>query len=116
MSGAPWALAFLPDGKFLVTERLPGKLRVISPAGASTPPVSGLEALNTGWAQTGLFDLALDPKFNRNHRILFTSFGFDRDEDSQHLGEALKLPSQHEHLRARLEQTLQPLDAVKEVA
>ena len=35
--------------------------------------------------------------------------GFDRDEDSAHLGEALKLPSQHEHLRAGLESTLQPL-------
>lgn len=35
--------------------------------------------------------------------------GFDRDEDTAHLGEALKLPSQHEHLRARLESTLQPL-------
>jgi len=37
--------------------------------------------------------------------------GFDRDEDTAHLGEALKLPSQHEHLRARLENTLQPLGA-----
>ncbi|MGV3576313.1 MAG: ring-cleaving dioxygenase [Devosia sp.] len=36
--------------------------------------------------------------------------GFDRDEDTKHLGEALKLPSQHEHLRAQLEQHLQPLD------
>ncbi len=79
---APWALAFLPDGKFLVTERLPGKLRVISPDGAIAPPVTGLEALNTGWAQTGLFDLALDPKFNTNHRIFFTFFGFDRGEIS----------------------------------
>ncbi|MGB7429811.1 MAG: VOC family protein [Microcoleaceae cyanobacterium] len=35
--------------------------------------------------------------------------GFDRDEDTAHLGEALKLPSQHEHLRARLESMLQPL-------
>ncbi len=35
--------------------------------------------------------------------------GFDRDEDSAHLGEALKLPSQHEHLRARLERTLAPI-------
>jgi len=35
--------------------------------------------------------------------------GFDRDEDTAHLGEALKLPSQHEHLRAGLESTLQPL-------
>ena len=37
--------------------------------------------------------------------------GFDRDEDTAHLGEALKLPKQHEHLRARLEQTLEPLEA-----
>jgi glyoxalase family protein len=29
--------------------------------------------------------------------------GFDRDEDTAHLGEALKLPRQHEHLRAALE-------------
>ena len=36
--------------------------------------------------------------------------GFDRDEDTAHLGEALKLPSQHEHLRARLESYLQPLE------
>jgi glyoxalase family protein len=36
--------------------------------------------------------------------------GFARDEEVAHLGEALKLPSQHEHLRAKLEQTLQPLE------
>ena len=36
--------------------------------------------------------------------------GFDRDEDTAHLGEALKLPSQHAHLRAALEQHLEPLD------
>lgn len=35
--------------------------------------------------------------------------GFDRDEDSAHLGEALKLPTQHEHLRAVLEQRLEPI-------
>ncbi|MRX49508.1 ring-cleaving dioxygenase [Paracoccus sp. S-4012] len=35
--------------------------------------------------------------------------GFDRDEDRAHLGEALKLPAQHAHLRDRLEQTLQPI-------
>jgi glyoxalase family protein len=42
--------------------------------------------------------------------------GFDRDEDTAYLGEALKLPVQHEHLRSRLEQTLQPLDDGKEAA
>ena len=36
--------------------------------------------------------------------------GFDRDEDPAHLGEALKLPAQHSHLRAYLEKSLQPLD------
>jgi glyoxalase family protein len=36
--------------------------------------------------------------------------GFDRDEDTAHLGEALKLPSQHEHLRSKLERTLEPLE------
>jgi glyoxalase family protein len=35
--------------------------------------------------------------------------GFDRDEDTAHLGEALRLPKQHEHLRSYLEQHLQPL-------
>ncbi|SMO86711.1 VOC family protein [Paracoccus laeviglucosivorans] len=35
--------------------------------------------------------------------------GFDRDEDTAHLGEALKLPQQHERLRARLETSLQPI-------
>jgi glyoxalase family protein len=37
--------------------------------------------------------------------------GFDRDEDPAHLGEALRLPSQHAHLRPYLEKHLQPLEA-----
>lgn len=36
--------------------------------------------------------------------------GFDRDEDTKHLGAALKLPSQHEHLRPYLESHLQPIE------
>jgi glucose/arabinose dehydrogenase len=75
---APWALGFLPDGKFLVTEKLPGTLRVVSPDGNIAPPVSGVDGLAQGWAQTGMFDLVLDPKFAANHRIYFTFFGFDR--------------------------------------
>jgi glyoxalase family protein len=38
--------------------------------------------------------------------------GFNHDEDTAHLGEALKLPSQHEHLRAKLETSLEPLEPV----
>ncbi|PLP59830.1 dioxygenase [Mesorhizobium loti] len=36
--------------------------------------------------------------------------GFDRDEDTAHLGEALQLPAQHRHLRPYLENHLQPLE------
>ena len=42
--------------------------------------------------------------------------GFDRDEDTAHLGEALRLPKQHEHLRSYLEGHLQPLEGEKEAA
>ncbi|MDO8358787.1 MAG: VOC family protein [Devosia sp.] len=38
--------------------------------------------------------------------------GFNRDEDTAHLGEALKLPRQHEHLRSRLEASLEPLEGI----
>lgn len=41
--------------------------------------------------------------------IATLSPGFATDEDPEHLGEALRLPTQHEHLREQLEQTLTPL-------
>ncbi|HEX3803255.1 MAG TPA: VOC family protein [Solirubrobacteraceae bacterium] len=51
--------------------------------------------------------------FRQPQGILFeiatTSPGFAVDEDAEHLGEQLRLPRQHEHLRARLERTLTPL-------
>ena len=75
---APWSLAFLPDGKFLVTEKLPGALRVVDKAGHISAPVNGLEALGVTWPKTGLLDLVLDPDFATNHRIFFTFFAYDR--------------------------------------
>jgi glyoxalase family protein len=61
--------------------------------------------------------------FREPRGILFEiatlSPGFAVDEDPEHLGEALRLPRQHEHLRARLERTLTPIDnprAKKELA
>lgn len=51
--------------------------------------------------------------FRQPQGVLFeiatTSPGFAVDEDAAHLGEALRLPKQHEHLRAQLEQILQPV-------
>ena len=66
----PWALAFLPSGKMLVTER-PGRLRVVSPDGTLSAPVAGLpdvDARNQG----GLHDVVLDPAFASNQLIYWS--------------------------------------------
>jgi glucose/arabinose dehydrogenase len=55
----PWSLAFLPDGRALVTER-PGRLRILSRAGALSPPVAGVPPVVTG-NQSGLFEVARGP-------------------------------------------------------
>ena len=65
----PWAVAFLPDGRFLVTER-PGRLRVVSADGRLGAPVAGLPRVAAG-GQGGLLDVALDADFARNRRLYF---------------------------------------------
>jgi aldose sugar dehydrogenase len=66
----PWGLAFLPDGRMLVTER-PGRLRVVAPDGTVSPPVAGLPAV-AARGQGGLLDVAVDPEFARSRRIYVT--------------------------------------------
>ncbi len=66
----PWGLAFLPDGRLLVTER-PGRLRVVSLQGEVGEAVAGVpEVFAEG--QGGLLDVALDPDFAANRRIYFS--------------------------------------------
>ena len=67
----PWSLAFLPDGRMLVTER-PGRLRIVEPNGAVSRNVSGLPAVAAG-GQCGLFDVLPDPKFADNG-VVFWSY------------------------------------------
>lgn len=72
--------------------------------------------MDTGYAVTPVIDrdYFLAIYFRTPGGILFeiatNEPGFDRDEDTANLGEALKLPSQHEHLRARLEDSLDPIE------
>jgi glucose/arabinose dehydrogenase len=61
----PWSLAFLPDGRMLVTER-PGRLRLISADGRLDPrPLAGVPKV-AAVGQGGLLDVALHPQFARN--------------------------------------------------
>jgi aldose sugar dehydrogenase len=66
----PWAVAFLPDGRLLVTER-PGRLRIVDKDQRAGPPLAGLPPIDvTG--QCGLLDVVLDPRFAENQRIWFS--------------------------------------------
>ena len=68
---APWGLAFLPDGRMLVTER-PGRLRYVSADGKLSAPLDGVPKV-FAVGQGGLLDVALDPGFADN-RTIYLSF------------------------------------------
>ena len=61
----PWSVAFLPDGRFLITERA-GRLRLVSSDFKLDPkPIDGLpEVVSHG--QGGLFDVVLHPQYAQN--------------------------------------------------
>ncbi len=66
----PWAVAALPDGAYLVTER-PGRMRVVRDGKVSVPLSGVPEVYARG--QGGLLDVALDPKFPSNRTLYFTA-------------------------------------------
>lgn len=89
----PWSMAFLPDGRMLVTER-PGRLRIIAADGKlQEQAVSGLPEI-FATSQAGLFEVALDPEFSSNQRI-FISYSYgDRDANNTRLASARLVDNQ----------------------
>jgi len=67
----PWGLAFLPDGRMLVTEK-DGNLRIVSTDGKLSEPLRGVPKVDSR-GQGGLLDVALDPNFAQN-RLVYLSF------------------------------------------
>lgn len=67
---APWSLAFLPDGTFLVTEN-GGTLRVVKADGTVSAPIEGMPGVRSVGAE-GLHEVVLDPDFTRTRMIYFT--------------------------------------------
>ena len=76
----PWALAFLPDGRMLVTER-PGRLRIVAGGVLEPAPVAGVPRV---WAegQGGLLDVALHPDFADNG-LIYLSYSSPDEEDDE---------------------------------
>ena len=64
----PWGMAFLPDGRLLITERNSGQLRILEPDGALSEPVEGTPTVFAE-GQGGLLDVALDPNFAENNLV-----------------------------------------------
>ncbi len=63
----PWGLAFLPDGRMLVTER-PGRLRLVGADGTVSAPIAGVPQVYAR-GQGGLLDVVLDPAFAENQLV-----------------------------------------------
>ena len=61
----PWSIAFAPDGRIFVTERV-GKLRVIEEGELNPEPI---KTLDTGKGEGGLLGITLDPNFAQNHHL-----------------------------------------------
>ena len=76
----PWGLAFLPDGRMLVTER-PGRLRIVADGVLEPEPVAGVPEV---WAdgQGGLLDVALHPGFAENALVYLSYASPDDDGDA----------------------------------
>jgi aldose sugar dehydrogenase len=74
----PWALAFLPDGNFLVSERR-GNLRTVTPDGKVSEPIAGVPPVKVVAAQS-FHEVVLDPNFAQNRYVYFTYFAPPKGE------------------------------------
>jgi len=65
----PWGVAFLPEGRFVVTEK-PGRLRLVAADGKLGAPIQGLPPIAAG-GQGGLLDVLADSGFAQNRTLYF---------------------------------------------
>ena len=72
----PWGMAFLPDGRLLVTER-PGRLRLVATSGSLSPPLQGVPRVAAS-GQGGLLDVALAPDF-ADSDVVYLSYAEPRE-------------------------------------
>lgn len=69
----PWALAFLPDGRMLVTEKHAGRLSILSADGKKSPAIAGVPRVD-GRDQGGLLDIELSPDYAKTGLVYFSYY------------------------------------------
>jgi aldose sugar dehydrogenase len=74
----PWSLAFLPDGRMLVTEKA-GRLRIVTQGKLDPNPIEGLPGAVTVHGQGGLHDVVPHPEFSKNSLIYVAYAGRGND-------------------------------------
>ena len=65
----PWGVSFLPDQRFIVTERT-GRMRIVGVDGKVGAPLGGLPEIAVG-GQGGLLDVLVDAGFADNRTVYF---------------------------------------------
>jgi glucose/arabinose dehydrogenase len=81
----PWAVALLPSGRFLITEK-PGRIRILNKDGSPFHTITENLPPIYVRGQAGLLDVALDRNYPRNHRIFFA---YIRNIDADNCGLAV---------------------------
>jgi glucose/arabinose dehydrogenase len=66
----PFGMVFLPGGNILVSERGPGRLRIVRDGVLDPQPIGGVPKVNAR-ANAGLYDFVLHPKYAQNQWIYF---------------------------------------------
>jgi len=82
----PWSMAFLPDGRILITER-PGRLRLFANGALHPEPITGLPQI-AQHGQGGLLDVAIHPDFARNGLVYLAFASRDADGVGTSIGRA----------------------------
>lgn len=100
----PWALAFIGDGRILLTERS-GEMRIYQPGAALSAPLTGLPRIEVG-GQGGLLDVITDSKFAEN-RMIYFCYSEEANARTGGNGNSTALAS------ARLSNDLKKLEQVK---
>ena len=104
----PWSLAFLPDGRLLVTE-MSGKLLAVAPDGATAPiATDGLPPVFQRGGTIGLMDVALDPDFARNSLLYLTMGHGEEGANGTRLVRARLVANRLDDVRILFSSTLKP--------